>query len=152
MRQQLPLAPGGQVEQLAIAAAVDALRSLQPRQQLTGSTHAAALCRPDGSIVRVREDVGRHNALDKLIGALLHTPRDVHRHFIAITSRASFEMVQKAAHAGVSALAAVSAPTAMAVDLAARSNLLLVGFVRADGMVAYSFPERLLRSDAAVTA
>lgn len=143
VRQTLPVLPAVAIASSALASALRALPAHQPRQQLTGATHAAALCRLDGSIELVREDVGRHNALDKLIGAALREGRDLGRHFIAITSRASFEMVQKAAIAGVSVLAAVSAPTGMAVDLARESNLLLVGFVRDDGMVAYTFAERL---------
>jgi len=132
------------IRQGAVATAMNALRELQPRQLLTGATHAAALCRLDGTPRLVREDVGRHNALDKLIGAALREKFQSQEHFIAITSRASFEMVQKATQAGVSVLAAVSAPTSMAVDVAVESNLLLIGFARPDGMVAYSFPERLV--------
>ncbi len=143
VRQALPQLPAMNIAQAAVASALRALPSLQPRQQLTGATHAAALCRPDGHIELVREDVGRHNALDKLIGAALREGLDPGRHFIAITSRASFEMVQKTALAGVAVLAAVSAPTAMAVDLARHAQLLLLGFVRADAWVAYTFPERL---------
>lgn len=143
VRQPLPVLHALPVEQAAVAAAIAALRARQPRQALTGATHAAALCRLDGAIELVREDVGRHNALDKLIGALLSERRDVRQAFVAVTSRASFEMVQKTAIAGVSVLAAVSAPTAMAVDLAFESNMLLIGFVRGDGMVGYTFPQRL---------
>lgn len=148
VRQQLPPVPAVDIEQTAVARALQALREQQPRQQLTGSTHAAALCRFDGSIAIAREDVGRHNGLDKLIGALLRQSLDAREHFIAITSRASFEMVQKTARAGVSVLAAVSAPTAMAVDLAVETHMLLLGFVRTDGMVAYTFPGRVVRAHA----
>ena len=132
------------IRQDAVAAAMESLRGLQPRQLLTGATHAAALCRLDGTPRFVREDVGRHNALDKLIGAAMREKFQPQEHFIAITSRASFEMVQKTTQAGVSVLAAVSAPTSLAVDVALESNLLLIGFARPDGMVAYSFPERLV--------
>ena len=87
--------------------------------------------------------MGRHNALDKLIGALLRAKLDPSQGFICITSRASFEMVQKTAMAGVGLLAAVSAPTALAVDSARACGLALAGFVRGDDFVAYTFPERL---------
>lgn len=149
-RPLTPLAPMDLAES-AVVNAMEAMRTWQPRQQFTGATHAAALCLPDGTIELVREDVGRHNALDKLIGACLRERRDMQGRFLAITSRASFEMVQKAACAGVSALAAISAPTAMAVDLALQSNLLLVGFARAGGMVAYTFPQRLVLDTNAAT-
>lgn len=147
VRQPLPALPAVVVAQGAVSRAVAAMQAEQPRQQLTGATHAAALCSLDGSIRLLREDVGRHNALDKLVGALLRQGVDPSQHFIAVTSRASFEMVQKSAQAGVSVLAAVSAPTLMAVNLAGACNLLLLGFVRDDAMVAYTFGERLMRAE-----
>ena len=127
----------------ALARAQRELRASQAVQQLTGATHAAAWCGVDGSVQMVREDLGRHNALDKLIGALLRAKLDPSQGFICITSRASFEMVQKTAMAGVGVLAAVSAPTALAVDSARACGLALAGFVRGDDFVAYTFPERL---------
>lgn len=148
VRRPLPVLDSVEVHEAAILAATESLRSMQPRQQLTGATHAAALCHRDGTIARVREDVGRHNALDKLIGACVREERPMHGHFIAITSRASFEMVQKTALAGVAALVAISAPTSMAVDLALQSNLLLVGFARSGGMVAYTHAQRLIQGTA----
>lgn len=144
--QALPALPELKVHQDAITCATQTLQSLQPRQMLTGATHAAALCRADGSFVLVREDVGRHNALDKLIGAAMSAGITMAGHFVALTSRASFEMVQKSARAGLGAVVAVSAPTAMAVDLAIQGNILLVGFVRAGKMVAYTFADRLVQS------
>ncbi len=143
VRQPLPALQPVQLAPQAVAKALHGLRELQPRQQLTGATHAAAWCRADGHIELVREDVGRHNALDKLIGAAVRQGLGHEQRFVAVTSRASFEMVQKTARAQVAALAAVSAPTTMAVELAAGSGLLLIGFVRGDDMVAYTFPERL---------
>lgn len=114
----------------------------QQLQQLTGATHAAAWCGLDGRVELLREDVGRHNALDKLIGVLVKAGTDGSRGFAAITSRASFEMVQKSVAGGIGALAAVSAPTARAVRSAESLNLALAGFVRGQNGVAYTFAER----------
>lgn len=131
---------------LADDALARAVADLQDRQQLfslTGAVHAAAWCDLAGRIVLVREDVGRHNALDKLIGALTHRPEPGSEGFVLMTSRASYEIVQKAAMAGVAIVAAVSAPTAMAVRSAVDCGITLVGFVRGDGYCVYSHPERI---------
>lgn len=123
-----------------------ALRELQARQSLnamTGSVHAAAWALPGRGVQIVREDVGRHNALDKVIGALVRAGRDPAQGYFLITSRASYEMVQKAATVGVALLAAVSAPTALAVRLAEETHLTLVGFARATRHVVYAHPQRL---------
>lgn len=148
VRQVLPALPVVAFDPAALGRAQRNLREWQHLQHSTGATHAAAWCAADGRVGVVREDVGRHNALDKLVGALQRGPQaraqgEVAQGFICITSRASFEMVQKTARAGVSALAAVSAPTALAVDTARGCGLLLAGFVRGDDLVAYSFSERL---------
>ena len=142
VQRDLPRVPASTVAPAALAAAQRGLRAWQAVQQLTGATHAAAWCALDGTVLTVREDVGRHNALDKLIGAMLRARVDAAAGFILITSRASFEMVQKAAMAGVGLLAAVSAPTALAVDTAQRCGLALAGFVRDDHFVAYTFATR----------
>jgi FdhD protein len=142
VQRNLPRVHGPQLSPQALARAQRELRARQQLQQLTGATHAAGWCGADGALRAVREDIGRHNALDKLLGALVRDEVDASQGFICITSRASFEMVQKTAMAGVGALAAVSAPTALAVDTAQRCGLALAGFVRGDEMVAYTFAER----------
>jgi FdhD protein len=133
-----------QVSMRALSAATTALLAQQPLQHLTGGVHAAAWCALDGRVLVVREDVGRHNALDKLIGALLHARIDVRGGFALITSRASFEMVQKATAAGIGLLAAVSAPTQMAIESADTAGLTLLGFVREGRATAYAHPQRLV--------
>ncbi|QSI33229.1 formate dehydrogenase accessory sulfurtransferase FdhD [Variovorax sp. RKNM96] len=131
------------MDRQAIARAMSQFQSLQTLQQATGAVHAAAWCSAAGEVMWLREDVGRHNALDKLIGALASNDVDASAGFIAVTSRASFEMVQKTAMAGVPLLAAVSAPTSFAVATAERARLTLVGFARKDDLAVYSHPERV---------
>lgn len=136
---------GGGVPLVAVLAAMHAMRRRQPLHEATGATHAAALAAADGSILLVREDVGRHNALDKAIGAaaragLLRTGTVA---MVLMSSRASFELVQKTAVAGIGVLAAVSAPTALAVRLAEEAGITLLGFVRGEEATVYSRPQRL---------
>ena len=126
----------------AIAEALRAMTSHQALQQRTGATHAAAWCSPAGAIHMVREDVGRHNALDKLVGAMVAAGVDPRDGFCCITSRASVEMVRKAVAAGITALVAVSAPTARAVATARRAGVALAGFARRDDLVLYANADR----------
>ncbi|MBY0399923.1 formate dehydrogenase accessory sulfurtransferase FdhD [Myxococcota bacterium] len=135
--------PGTRIEAAALTRAMAALGGRQPLGLATGATHAAAYCDLEGGIRLVREDVGRHNALDKLIGAVLRGGLDPSGGFVAVTSRASVEMVQKTALAGFAILAAVSAPTQLAVALAREVDLLLAGFVREDRATIYAGAARL---------
>jgi FdhD protein len=134
------------MEAAALGRAMRQLQAAQPLQAATGATHAAAWCTSDGRLRLLREDVGRHNALDKLVGALARQQLPGREGFIAVTSRASYEMVHKTAQAGVGLLAAISAPTALAVRHAAQAGMCLVGFTRSDDWVAYSHADRLLTS------
>jgi len=107
----------------AITRAFDTLAHHQPMNRLNKSVHGAAFCDTDGHILIAREDIGRHNALDKLIGAIYRADLCPAQGFVVMTSRCSFELVQKASAAGISLLATLSAPTALAVDLAERAGL-----------------------------
>lgn len=124
----------------AIQAALQNLKNHQPLQLQTGATHGAAWCNDQGDILQAREDVGRHNALDKLIGARLRERGNTafDEGFALISSRASFEMVQKSASAGIGTLVAVSAPTALAIREAKKSGMNLVGFARPGRHVIYA--------------
>jgi len=131
------------VSNAALQRAVAELDLNQPLQAATGAAHGAAWCALDGGVLQVREDVGRHNALDKLIGSLLRRGFDPSSGFALVSSRASYEMVYKAAAAGIEVLAAVSAPTALAVEFAERSGLTLVGFARPGRHNVYTSGERI---------
>lgn len=140
------LAPVTAATPLSLAALCEGMRRLpgaQGLQQRTGAVHAACRIDTDGGIGHVREDVGRHNALDKTLGSLARAGATTDGGLI-VTSRASFEMVQKAAALGYGLLAAVSAPTAAAVRLAERLNLTLIGFLRGADCAIYSHGERLV--------
>lgn len=127
----------------AIAQGLHQLQQQQPLQALTGATHACAWMNLAGELIVIREDVGRHNALDKLIGALQATLFEPSQGFVMTTSRASVEMVQKAIAAGVSLLVAISAPTGLAIRIANMYGLTLVGFARQNRFVVYSHPARI---------
>jgi FdhD protein len=161
--QSVPLTQ--QFSHEAIEHAVRQLEANQPLQAVTGAVHGAAWCDDKGNIELIREDVGRHNALDKLYGALCQNTiyrgerfqdrrpdsetggkrsKNHDGHFALISSRASYEMVVKAAVMGVEMLVAVSAPTRLAIDLAQRVNLTLVGFARPGRHMVYTHAQRIL--------
>ena len=138
-----PLAPcTTPVSPSAVAQALRAIPLQQALQRRTGATHAAAWCSPAGQVRLVREDVGRHNALDKLVGAMVASGVDPADGFCCITSRASVEMVRKAVAGGITALIAVSAPTSRAVATARQAGLALAGFARGDDLVLYAGADR----------
>lgn len=132
------LAPSRALSARAIRQALAAVKAHQPVNRITGATHAALWCDRNGDPVAAFEDVGRHNALDKLIGSRALACLDAGDGFALITSRASVEMVQKAATAGISALVAISAPTALAARTAQQCGMTLVAFARGDDFVAYA--------------
>ena len=130
-------------EASAVARALAGLRDKQLLRDVTGATHAAAWCSAAGDIVLLREDLGRHNALDKLIGALQRGRIDAGTGFIVVTSRASYVMVHKTAVAGVALLAAVSGVTSLAIDVAQAAGVALLGFARGEDVSVYSHAERV---------
>jgi formate dehydrogenase accessory protein FdhD len=143
IRRPPPVASGGGTTREQLVQALRRLRELQPLGAQAGSLHAAAWVGWDGEVRLVREDVGRHNALDKLIGAKLRGGESFADGYVLVTSRASYEMVQKTATLGIRMLVAVSAPTALGVKLADDCGLTLVGFAREEQQVVYTHPERL---------
>ncbi|HZC87738.1 MAG TPA: formate dehydrogenase accessory sulfurtransferase FdhD [Steroidobacteraceae bacterium] len=143
IRECQPVPAGVTITAAELHETMAQLAARQPINARTGSVHAAAWVVPGKGIQVVREDVGRHNALDKTIGALARANADFGAGYMLITSRASYEMVQKCATVGIALLVALSAPTAFAVRLAERSGLTLVAFARADQHVVYAHPQRL---------
>jgi len=127
----------------ALLALIDRLAATQIVYQETGGTHGVALATPDGQVFILAEDIGRHNALDKVIGRALMQRQDLTRMVALLSGRISFEMALKAARAGIPILAAVSAPTSMALNLAQEVRLTLAGFARNGRMNVYTYPQRI---------
>lgn len=149
----LPYVPdtGLRLARKAVARAGDALAARQPLRDQTGAMHAAGFMARDGRIILAREDVGRHNALDKLIGAMARAGLDAGQGAVIMTSRLSVELVQKCAMAGCPVLVAVSAPTAAAVRLAEGAGITVAAFARGGGFDIFAHPARIITkvSDAA---
>jgi len=143
-RRCAPLPDGPRVDPSVLAGLTTSLRAAQETFESTGGLHASGLFDPAGRLLRAREDVGRHNALDKLIGAaVLAGGLPLHETLLLVSGRVSFELVQKAAMAGIPILAAVGAPTDLAVDTATRVGMTLIGFLRGERCNVYSRPDRL---------
>jgi len=143
VRPLSPLPDSPVVRRAAIEAALDALEQQQALGRLTRAMHAAAYARADGSLALVREDIGRHNALDKLVGAAARQTVSPATGFVVVTSRCSYEMVEKAAVAGFPLMVAISAPTALAIRKAEECGMTLVALARADGCAVFTRPERI---------
>lgn len=124
----------------AIFTALAALRDHQPLTRATGAAHAAAFCAPDGTILHAREDVGRHNAMDKLVGALAQAAQDPGAGFILSSARCSYEIVEKAVRAGATRLVTISLPTSMAVERARAAGLSLWCLARDDSVLCVNSP------------
>ena len=144
LRTPARLVGNAHIDEAALHRALDTLHEQQPLNAATGATHAAGFANRDGHLLLVREDVGRHNALDKLIGAMASAGIDAGSGFVIVTSRASYELAMKAAQVGIPLLAAISAPTTLAIALAESANLCLVGFARDGHCAVYAHPERLV--------
>jgi FdhD protein len=135
LRPIKPVSSRVKIDQAVVFKALEALKDHQPLGGETRAAHAAAFCTPDGAIVMAREDVGRHNAFDKLIGALAHAGIAPSSGFVLLTARCSFELVQKAVIAGVPVLATISAASTLAVDQAKAHGLRLLTLARPDSLL-----------------
>lgn len=145
-RTAYPIADGPNVDIATLRSFPDKLRAEQQVFDRTGGLHAAGLFSASGSMLCLREDVGRHNAVDKVIGwAVREVELPLADHVLMVSGRASFELTQKALMAGIGILAAVSAPSTLAVDLAAESGMTLVGFLRGESMNIYTREDRIVR-------
>jgi FdhD protein len=143
-----PLSDGPVVTRTVILALPNLLRAAQRAFDQTGGLHAAALFTPTGELIAIREDVGRHNALDKLVGSqVLGKTMPLHDRILMVSGRVSFEIIQKAAVAGIPIVCAVSAPSDLAIETAERLGVTLVGFLRGDGFNVYAHDARVALRD-----
>jgi FdhD protein len=139
-----PLKAGPVVSRAVVLALPDLLRAAQRAFDETGGLHAAGLFTPTGELIAIREDVGRHNALDKLVGSqVLARAMPLGQRILMVSGRVSFEIIQKAAVAGIPIVCAVSAPSDLAIEAADRLGVTLVGFLRGDGFNVYAHDERI---------
>ncbi len=143
LRQATDTVDADPIDLATVSKALDELSTHQPLREITRASHAAALFDESGQLLSVAEDAGRHNALDKAVGMLFLKKELPEARFLVLSSRISYEMVQKAARAGIAIIAAVSRPTALAVELAEGLNITLCSLARNDGLFVYTHPDRI---------